>query len=137
MTTSGKVSLVNMVSFCKTINKIRKKILGGFCWQLLYNPVTTGDMNISLTYTSPFLDEENIKILFAIYLPQKRSFSCDEDQLCLYSSRLLFLFLILRCGDWFSYCLWSTIQQSFVDGIYRKQSDALFFCEGSIPNFIC
>ena len=37
-------------------------------------------MNISLTYTYLFLNEENIKILFAIYLPQKRSFSFDEDQ---------------------------------------------------------
>ena len=44
-----------------------------------------------------------------------------KTNLSLYSSRLLFLFLILRCDDWFFSCLWSTIQQSFVDGIYKNQ----------------
>lgn len=126
------VKLAQSIWFLETINKIRKKNLGGFCWQHLYNPVTTGDLNISLTHTYPFLDEENIKILLAIYLPQKRSFSCDEDQLCLFFKTSLFL--ILRCITGFSTV--SLKHYSAIKCIYRKQSDALFFWEGSTPNLI-
>ena len=71
-----------------------------------------------------------------MYLPPNRSFSCDEAQVYLCPSRFIF---VIKFGDvvviGFSTASEDTTEYRFVVGIYRKQSDALSFCEGNLSNY--